>query len=195
MYHKYHTRGVIIGGKADGDDSKRVSVFTEDFGFINAKIQGARHTRSKLRSCSQELSIGEFSLVHGKSGWKMVSAKSEKNIFELLRSSPLKLKVAVSVLSLTRKLSGEEDHFVLFKIILNFLNFITKAEEKDVPLAECLVLLRVLHSLGYMRYDPDFSVPISSSEIEIKDLEIIAPKRQKMVELINESLKATQIIT
>jgi hypothetical protein len=41
-----------------------------------------------------------------------------------------------------------------------------------------------------MRYDPELAIPISSSEIQIKDLETIAPRRLKMVALINESLKA-----
>jgi hypothetical protein len=53
-----------------------------------------------------------------------------------------------------------------------------------------LTLMRILHTLGYMRHDPELIIPISSAEINIKDMAMIAPKRSKMIALINESLKA-----
>jgi hypothetical protein len=40
-----------------------------------------------------------------------------------------------------------------------------------------------------MRQDPELMIPITRSEIEIVDLEMIAPRRAQMVSLINESLK------
>ena len=126
----------------------------------------------------------EFSLVRGKSGWKLVSAKSIKNIFEIFRYHPEKLKVSVNVLSLVKKLVAEEDHNSLFVIVSNFLDFLVNADDDSILLGECLVLLRILHSLGYMRHDPDFSLPLSSLEIETKDLEAVAPRRLKMIELI-----------
>lgn len=193
MFTKYHTRGIVISSKEDWGDSKIITVLTEVFGLISAKVQGARHTRSKLRSGAQDFSVSEFSLVHGKRGWKVVSAKSEKNIFELMRHSPEKIKVSANILNLIKKLSGEEVHPSLFSTVSNFLDFIAHASEENVSLAECLVLLKILHALGYMRHDPDFLIPISSAEIQIKDLEYIAPKRSAMIRLINESLRATHL--
>lgn len=192
MYHKHHTKGIIISGRIEGDSNRRVSLLTEDFGLINAKVRGARNSFSKLRGGSQDFSAGEFSLVHGKSGWGVVSVRSEKNFFESLRNSQTKLKVVGNIFGLIKKLvSGEEADTILFNTVLNFLNFLTKAEEKDIALAECLTLTRILHSLGYMRHDPELLIPLSSAEIATKDLEAIAPKRAKMVQLINESLKTT----
>jgi recombinational DNA repair protein (RecF pathway) len=132
--------------------------------------------------------------VHGKTGWKVVSARATKNFFELLKNSPTKLHIVSNVLNLLKKLAPEEESASpLFSIISHFLTFSLEAKEEDLPLAECLILLRILHSLGYMRYDPDFSIPLSSSEIQKSDLDTIAPKRMRMVHLINESLKATQL--
>jgi len=174
---------------------------TENLGLLTARVQGGRNLHSKLRSGTQDFSFGEFSLVSGKGGWRLVSARTEKNFFENFRNSPAKLKISGNILTLIKKLvaeearlndeAGQEAKMPLFAVVLNFFNFLVFAREQDIALAECLTLVRILHSLGYMRYDPDFSVPISSSEIEIKDLEMIAPKRSKMVKLINESLKAT----
>lgn len=192
MYLKHHTRGIVISGRIEGDSNKLLSVFTEDFGLISAKVQGTRNIRSKLRSASQDFSLGEFSLVCGKSGWKVVSIRPEKNFFESLRNFPARLKMAGNVLALIKSLiAEEEDHTPLFDVTVNFFNFLEMAKEQDVALAECLTLLRILHILGYMKHDPELLVPLSSSEIEIKDLETIAPRRARVISLINESLKAT----
>ena len=108
------------------------------------------------------------------------------------RNSPDKINIVSNVLNLIKKLVAEEEaHSKLFIIVSNFLIFLITAKEEEVALTECLTLIRILHSLGYMRHDPEFMIPMTSTEIEIKDLEMIAPRRSKMVQLINESLKAT----
>jgi len=200
MYCKHHTRGIIISGKIEGSDSRRVNIFTENFGLLSVKVQGSRNIHSKLRSGSQDFSFGQFSLVHGKSGWRIVSVRVEKNFFEEFRNYPDKLKITGNVLNIIKRLVSEKSRLSnesegeskesLFEIVSNFLNFLIGAKDKDVALSECLTLMRILHSLGYMQYDPELLIPISSTEIEIKDLEMIAPRRSKMIALINESLKA-----
>lgn len=206
MYRKHHTRGLVIGSRIEGDSSKYINLFSENFGLINARVQGARNLHSKLRSGSQDFSLGEFSLVHGKSGWRVVSARVEKNFFEIFRNFPAKLKIVGNVLNLVKKLISEEEakhsYNSVFNIVSNFFIFLENASPtreavggptESVGLAECLTLVRILHSLGYMRHDPELSVPMSSAEIEIKDLAAIAPRRSKMIALINESLKATDL--
>ena len=192
MYRKHHTRGIVIGSKIEGDSNKRANIFTEKFGLVSARVQGARNPQSKLRASCQDFSFGEFSLVYGKVGWRVVSAGAYKNFFESFRSSPTKLKIAGNILNLIKKLVSEEEaHTTLFSVVSNFFNFLVTAEEKDIALSECLTLLRVLHILGFMRHEPELAIPISSSEIDIKDLEAIAPRRSQVIKLINESLKAT----
>jgi len=204
MYHKHHTKGLVLSGRTEGDSDKRINIFTESFGLLNAKVQGGRNLHSKLRGGIQDFSFGEFSLVSGKTGWRVVSVRAEKNFFEIFHQTPEKLKIAGNILSLIKKLAGEENNPTLFPIIFNFFNFLEKVnpisdagatkslgQEQDIALAECLTLMRILHSLGYMRHDPELLIPMSSAEISIEDLVTIAPKRAKIITLINESLKAT----
>lgn len=194
MYYKHHTKGIVVSSRSEGESNLILNIFTENFGLINAKVQGARNIHSKLRVGVQDFSFGEFSLVHGKSGWKVVSAKSHKNFFEIFRNSPNKMKIVGNILNLVKKLISEEEtknsYNSIFITISNFFDFLEKAGESEIALAECLTLVRILHSLGYMRHDPELTVPISSSEINLEYLETLAPKRSKMVALINESLKA-----
>jgi DNA repair protein RecO (recombination protein O) len=192
MYHKHHTEGIVLWGRAEDADSLRVDIFTEKFGLLSARVQGARNLKSKLRAGCQHLSFGEFSLVHGKSGWRVVSTRPEKNFFESLGKDEYKFSVVASVINLLRKLiGGEERNENLFHSVINFFNFLERSEKASVPLAECLVLLRILHFLGYMDSDPELLVPISKTEIEFIDLETIAPRRAEIVKLINDSLKST----
>ncbi len=197
MYRKHHTKGIVVGNRIEGDSNKYIDLFSENFGLVSARVQGARNLHSKLRGGSQDFSLGEFSLVHGKNGWRLVSARTEKNFFEIFRNSPNKLKIVCNILNLIKKLISEEEtkhsYNSVFNIISNFFDFLIKADEEDIVLSECLTLIRILHVLGYMRHDPELSIPISSAEIEIKDLATIAPRRSKMIELINESLKATNL--
>ncbi|KKQ78055.1 MAG: DNA repair protein RecO [Candidatus Zambryskibacteria bacterium RIFCSPLOWO2_01_FULL_39_39] len=192
MYHKHHTKGIVVGSKIEGDSNRLIEIFTENFGLINARVQGARNIRSKLRGGSQDFSFSEFSLVRGKGGFKVVSVRAEQNFYESFRNSPLKLRIASNILSLIKKLVSEEEaHGSIFGIVANFFDFLITAKEESIALAECLTLVRILHVLGYMRHDPELLIPMSSSEIEIKDLEMIAPQRSKIIGLINESLRAT----
>jgi DNA repair protein RecO len=183
MYCKHHTRGIVIGSKIEGDSNRRVSIFTENFGLVSARVQGARNTYSKLRGGSQDFSLSEFSLIHGKVGFRVVSVRALQNFYETFRNSPAKLKIAGNVLNLIQKLVAEEEaQTALFGVVVNFFNFLTFAKEEEIVLAECLTMLRILHILGYMRHDPELSVPISSTEITTE---------ARMIALINESLRAT----
>jgi DNA repair protein RecO len=191
MYHKHHTKGIVISNKIEGNDSLRTYIFTESFGLLSARVQGARNLRSKLRSGVQDFSLGEFSLIHGKLGWRVVSVRPEKNLFEIFRKDNEKLKIISNIFSLIKKLVGEQIHQNIFSTVANFFNFLEKAQTKDIALAECLTIMRLLYELGYMQHDPELTIPISSSEITIEHLEQIAPRRSQIVALINESLKAT----
>ncbi len=194
MYHKHNTEGIVLGGVAFGEHNRYVFVLTKNIGLIRAKVQSARTLSSKLRSGSQDFTYGNFSFVHGKSGWKLVGAKAELNIFEIFREEKEKLFVFTNILNLIKKLVGEEEHNEkLFELIKESLFFLTKANKEIVDSFECLVCLRILHNLGYMRHDPDFSVSLTDTLIKIDDLEALIPRRQNAIFLINEALKATQI--
>lgn len=192
MYHKHHTKGIIVSSRNEGDHGRRLHIFTESFGLITVKVQGARHVKSKFRANSQDFSFGDFSLVHGKSGWKLVSARADQNLFETFRADPAKLKIVCNVLNLIKKLVDEDrSGSSLFGIVTNFFKFLTTAKAQDIALSECLTLVRILHALGFMRHDPELSIPIASVEIGVDDLALIAPKRAQLIQLINESLQAT----
>lgn len=189
MYRKHHTRAIVIKVTPTGESSLNLTFFTENFGVINVRAQGARKLNSRLRLNLQNFSFGEFSLIHGKSGWKLAGAETGGNFFEVFRKESDKLSVASNVLNLIKKLTDEEENPLLFEVVYHFLNFLRIAKKEEISTAECLVLLRILYNLGYMQHDPDFAQPMVSSIMSAADLALIAPRRSRITRLINESLK------
>lgn len=183
-----------MAGVNDGAQDRRVGMFTEDLGFVWAKAQAARGALSKLRAGCQDFVSGEFSLVHGKTGWKVVSVRVENNLFEMFKEAPQKIKTLANVFALLRKLlTGEEANQKLFGAVEQFLQFLSVAKEEEVVLGEHLALLKILHSLGFLREDPELNACVSPGSLDAQSLAFIASRRAQMARLINESLRAVNI--
>lgn len=194
MYRKQHTKGLVIYHRDEGSDSRRIGLLTQEFGLLSVKVQAARQVGSKMRPGVQDFTAGEFSLIHGKSGWRLAGVRVHKNFFSIYGPTSTKTRVMANVLNLVRKLVGEgERDQIIFETMDNFLEFMVLAKEEEVSLLECLILLRVLHHLGYMQAEPELSLPLDSSVINPVFFEQLAPRRVRLTQLINESLKATQL--
>lgn len=194
MYHKHHTKGIVVYGLTEGDDSRRVWIFTEDFGLLSAKAQGARKSISRLRPSVQDLSFGTFSLIKGKTGWKIVSINVENNFYEDLKFSKDRLSIAINIFNFVNKNIGvEEENRVLFEMVINFMRLLKTLDEKKVPLAECLIMLRIIHNLGFLKNDPEISLYLPTSIMSDDELENIAPKKKKIIDLINDSMRSADL--
>lgn len=196
MYHKHHTKGIVLVSKSEGVSDRRVAILTSELGLVWARAQSARQDLSKLRAGCQEFALGEFSLVQGKTGWRLVGVRTEKNFFEICKNEPAKLEIMANIFRLLRRLiSGEEANPKLFQTISDFLEFLVGAENAESQALELLVVMRIMHLLGFLREDPEFLEHLSFSKIENQDLQFIALRRARIVRLINESLSVADANT
>ncbi len=181
-------------GLNEGDDSKRLRIFTQDFGLVGIKAQGARKSLSKLRLGVQDFSYGTFSIIKGKTGWKLVSSNIENNFYEDLKFSKNRLSIAINILNFVNKNIGvEEENSALFEMVSGFLRSLRILDEKNISLAECLIMLRIIHNLGFLINDPELSLYLPTSQISELELEAIAPKKKRIIELINHSMKSADL--
>src|SRR3989344_3609239 len=198
MYRIYHTEGMVLGSVASGEASKIFSLFTKELGLIHARAQGVRETRSKLRYSLQDFSLSSFDLVRGKNGWRVTSAIVEEN---LAAFSPEKRKQALGVLRrvttlLARLFRGEEKDAVLFEtLVASFRKLKDEALElKAIRDLEALLVMRILHRLGYCGEDPALSPFLAISALEEPNLfASFSPLRARAIRRINQSLKETQM--
>ena len=197
MYRIYHTEGVVLGSRAVGEASMIFSLFTRELGILHARAQGVRETRSKLRYSLQDCSLASFDLVRGGNGWRVTSAIGKENLAAFpgeKRKEALGVEKRVATL-LLRLFRGEEKDISLFETIISSFRAlknesVSARATKDL---EALLVMRILHRLGYFGKDEMLSPFLESELAEPQTLASFAPVRTRAIRRINQSLKETQL--
>lgn len=196
MYAIHTTPGLIIDSRPYGEAGKMISVFTRDLGLITATAVGIRFEKSKLRYHTQDYSLGSFSFVRGKEFWRLTSAEGtgmEKGKREEGREGELIARIA---LLLRRLLHGEEPHPELFGCVESCARFLDAAgsiDQEALKTLESIVVLRMLHALGYIGNDEPLRQYIGAPEITDELLERAGPNRTLINQHINKALKESHL--
>ena len=192
-YHIYTTDGIILRRTPFGEANILLHILTEDLGLIIASARSARLSSSKLRSALQEYAQVSVSCVKGKNGWKITNVV-EKGSFFFEYEEYLHKTVSQVASLLLKMIQGEAPHHEIFQIVKTGFDFLKSLSEKDILNFETLIVLRVLHQLGYVVID-------SNTEIFLKDtvewnnelLEKIRENKINIIETINRALKESHL--
>ena len=196
-HHIYTTEGLVLKSTPVGEANLFLSILTRDLGLIGARAAGIRETKSKLRYNLQDFSIATVSFVRGRSNWRVTNARARSNLYENLKSDPDRLTVLAQVCALIRALSpGEEKNTRLFSIVSSAFDFLKAASlSKDSLLNfESVLVLRILHTLGYVAELPLLNEFIKSDEWSRELIANLNGQRLAAIAEINRSLKASQLI-
>ena len=164
--------------------------------MIRSEAQGVRKLDSKLRYSLQDFSLVELSLVLGREKWRIVSVALIKNVSADLRGDISSRAILSRIASLIgRLLTGEEKNEKLFEHVKNGLMFITERHPvgKVLQNFEYLLVLRILHSLGYLGSSPDWSTFTKSPSFDTELLVRMEESKRQAIAAINHSLKATHL--
>ena len=195
MHAIHTTRGFVIHSRPYGEAGKLVYIFTEDFGLVIAVAQGIRLEKSKLRPFVQEYSFGIYSLVKGKEYWRLTSAQEMSNIsvHVAYATSPLIARLA---LLLRRLLQGEQPHAELFGVIDSCRTFLERAgsvSDEVMTMLESVVVLRMMHTLGYVGNSSALPEDMYSEHISTEWLSSIVHTRTLINQYINTALKESHL--
>ena len=194
MYHKHHTKGFVISREQGGDHDYIVFVLTKDFGVLRLRVSGARKMESKFRSGCQQFSYGDFSIIHGKNGWKIVSVRNEGNIFEEIKVNREKSLLLAKIFSLIVSITGEEDkNERLFDVVYCFYKKISTIDNILLNGLEYLTIINILKSLGYVG-ENDLNISDSDDFLD-SDMNILLKQKNRVIDFINQTLRATNMIT
>jgi recombinational DNA repair protein (RecF pathway) len=215
MSHRiYTTLGFIVESRPYGEAGKILSIFTRELGMVNVAAQGIRLSPSKLRYHSQDGSLAEFSLVRGRDLWRLVGA--EKNV---PKDQPALLNIStfsnshdplfIRTLAVLRRLiHGEEKNETLFEAVLAVHAFLgknnkdknNKDKNKDekailISLAEPVIILRILHHLGYVRTKPEFEIFLADNSFSVEILEKMSVPgiKSSVIKEINKALEESHL--
>lgn len=196
MHHKYHTEGLILGGLPTAEANKFMFIFTRDLGLIAAHVQGVRHNHSKLRFSLQDFSLSHISLVHGKSGWKIVGATPRASWFGNFKDNPSKLYVCAQTISFLRKLvRGEERDEELFEIVRGAMEFLYKEDlsYQEIGTLQCLIMFRILDRLGYIAKTAEFTLLLQNGLWSKNVLTSLKTRQKEALESINKAIKESHL--
>jgi len=210
MHQIYTTPGFIIDSRTQGEAGRYLAIFTRDLGLVWAMAQGIRLEKSKLRGYTNEYSFGTFSFVRGKEVWRLTSAEgiqyaetlgSKRNIGKvkdesddlIINQTQFWARIA---LLLRRLLHGEEANPALFDALIScytFLNAQKKSFTPNIDAVESLLVIRIMHTLGYIGDDKDIHQFVFSNDFESALIDFVKQKRVVINQHINKALKESHL--
>lgn len=198
MHTVHVTQGLVLGKRAAGESNLLVAILTRELGLVRAAARSARKEASKLRYGLEPLTAARFSFVRGKSEWKLTGVEHIKRLAP--RQSARAGKVSRLLL---RLVSGEEPSAALFDTVVEgFAALATIADyanpsrcngeaEADAESIECVLVLRILSSLGYLPHTPELAPFIEQDFFSLELSSRVKASRAALIRTINESLGAT----
>jgi recombinational DNA repair protein (RecF pathway) len=205
-YHIYNTDGIVLKRVNFGESNALFYILTADLGLIISSAQAVRSHLSKLNSALQEYSLVTLSCVKGKNGWKLVNAVAKENFFFDLAHTAQRV-VSQIALSLLRMIPGEQKHPEIFSIVAGGFSALKKFSENPGNIGrehqaltdsfEILMMLRILHHLGYLEKNRQTEKFLQIGNIGIdwdeKILSEILIVKSELVKLINQGLQESQL--
>lgn len=193
MHHIYHTEGIILGSRNFKEANKYFYILTRDLGLVYAEAEGIRKISSKLRFVLQDFSYVKVDLVKRKNLWRITSA-IKTNELDFLKKDFLKLKIFGNINRLLiRLLPEQENNEKLFTDFLEGLKTFEKTDNKnDFKNIEIILVLKILHNLGYLNGEGIFSDNIASP-IANEFLLDVSKNKTLILRQINKALRESHL--
>ena len=195
MHHLYHTEAFVLSSYPHGETGVVFSLLTKEYGLLRATAQGLRTPQSKLRPTLQLFSQARTTLVHGKAGWRITTAQPLANVFYLFLEQPRVQEMFARVFSLIRRLvAGEEDASKLFSICEAAVSFCRnqKPDEDTLRWVEVLLVVRILHELGYVGNLPK-EISVDHDVWSGEHLAQVSTHHKRLIEAINQAIEESQL--
>jgi len=197
MHKIFVTSGLVLAKRGAGEANTSVALFTEELGLIRASARSARLSKSKLRYGLETLTQARFSLVRGRYEWKLTGVEAPSRALLVLSDSDTALTERRASLAritklLLRLIHGEEPVPEFYALVLSGLAHLARAEtQKDAESIECVLVLRILASLGYLPATPELAPFIERDFFSLELSAEVERSRKLLIRTINESLTAT----
>jgi DNA repair protein RecO len=189
MHKIFVSEGIVLQKRGVGEANTLVALFTQELGLIRASARSARFEKSKLRYGLEMLTTGRFSLVRGRYEWKLTGIEnSARNLMHTQRRASL-ARIAKLLL---RLIHGEEPVPELYLLVTDGLAYLSRAvSQKDADSIECVLVLRILASLGYLPQTAELAPFIEKDFFSMELSAEVERSRTLLIRTINESLFAT----
>lgn len=141
-------QGIVINEKAYGDTSKIIDIFTKEHGIIGVIAKGSKNIKSKLRSVTERLTYGIFTIYYKEN---KLSLLKEVDILDSLKNIRKDIKLiayATYLVDLSSQVYKHSDNDNIYDILISSLKKIN--EGFDSLIITNIVELKYLDYLGVM---------------------------------------------
>ncbi|MDO4618021.1 MAG: DNA repair protein RecO [Clostridia bacterium] len=143
------TRGLIIRTSDYGENSRMLSIFTEDFGIISATVYGATSKKKGMGAESRIFTFAEFLLKKSNGRLRCEEIKTREGFFPLSEDIE-KLSLAVYLSDLAYASVGPENSDLgVLRLLLNTIYAVCYSGV-DPDIAKTVYELRLAKEGGYM---------------------------------------------
>jgi DNA repair protein RecO len=191
MRHKYATTGIVIGRVPVGEASAMLAIVSKELGFLWARAQSVRMSKSKLSHALQIFCESEFMFVEGKQCWKVGGAVLVENYGHALGEQGARHKrelgerIIKLFFSLVHEATPDARLYPLFKTFCERIKTITSDECENVEYALALALL---YLTGY-----ETSLPVEVEDaLEPEMIAYVSTHKKDVINHINRGIAAAR---
>lgn len=186
-YAIYKTEAFIMRIVPNGEANLDVVFLTRDLGKITVRVQSGRKAESKMRMHLVRYNHVVIDVVRGKNIWRLTGVHEEAQ--HSLFSDKNYLHAWHRIAGLAEHLiRGEEAHPELFDLLLGIARWIEGTPSEGGEGLELFGVIHVLDKLGYWHGERLSEIP--TREV----LKECFSRKKELVEMINQSIEATQIV-
>jgi DNA repair protein RecO (recombination protein O) len=140
--------GIVISERAYGETSKIINVLTKEHGIIGMMVKGCRSLKSPLRSVTDKLTYGIFSIYYKKDKLSILSEVNVINPFKEIKKDIDRISYASFLIELSEQVIRQTTYAYVYSILIDAL---IKINEKFDPLVIANILeLKYLDFLGVL---------------------------------------------
>ena len=149
MPRLYTTPAIVLRQRKLGDADKILTLYTANFGKIDAVAKGVRRTRSRMAGHVEPLAQATFQLAKGKT-LDIVTQVETIESFQALRDDLERVSRALYACELLDKFTEtREANFELYRLLLDTLRRMAKRDEVELELALRFYEMALLDAMGY----------------------------------------------
>lgn len=182
MHTLHTTPAFVLAHRPQGESNRTFWLLTRDLGLVYARAQGVREPRNRNRYALQTGMHVQVTLVRGREGWRLTTAQA------LGRTAmPLSLR---RVLALIREIVPLDDR--TSNVYAEVLSGYGTGVDNEEAL-EAIVLLRVLHLLGYVTPHGGSLLVYLDERVELSQLCVsFGTDRRELMRAINRALEGAR---
>lgn len=140
--------GIITSVTLYGESSKIINVVTREYGVIGIMAKGARKLKSELRSVTEKLTYGTFTIYYKDGKLSTLKSVDVTNDFKNIKNDIKKISYASFLVELTEQVMKQTSKNDIFDLLINALIKIN--ENYDEVVITNILELKYLDYLGVM---------------------------------------------